>query len=224
MPVVNQMTRAVLSNDPTPNSISPARTNVVGAVDALNNELQESSSAGPNQILFDNEGNRIPESERPDPTGVTFLAPDNLNNTFFGQDDPVDGDADPKFSGTSAATPAAAGTPVAATPDEGTPIAVAPEIKELAVVPGAEVAATEDTANEVAGETLVTTTHPIAAENTPADPDTNQPEPNDGRRSRDERSREQDDQRRDRCNSGSAGQDVSPESTTNPETSSAVIA
>lgn len=288
-------TQAPLTADVEAGSDPNGRVNVIGAVDALNNGLQQTSAAGPNQILFDDAGNRIPESERPAPVNVSFLAPDNFNNTFFGTDSFADGDTFPNFTGTSAATPAAAGvaallleadpdltpsevtdslvasadfrgetvndeanfdrtgfglinaqsavnnlppqttdgpapvapdagTPVAATPDEGTPIAVAPETTEPAVAPGAEVAATEDTANEVAGETLVTTTQPIAAENTPADPDANQSEPNDGRGSRDERSSERDDRRRDRGNSGSAGQDVGPEGTTDPETSSAVIA
>ncbi|MEO0015217.1 MAG: hypothetical protein RLZZ535_3606, partial [Cyanobacteriota bacterium] len=68
--------------------------------------LEDFSSLGGTQILFDDQGNRLPESEiRPQPQ---ITAPDDTNTTFFGNDD-TDGDGFLNFSGTSAAAPHAAG-------------------------------------------------------------------------------------------------------------------
>lgn len=271
-------TQTPLAADVQAGSVADAQVNVIGAVDALSNGLQSTSSAGPNQILFDDAGNRIPESQRPAPIGVTFLAPDNLNTTFFGQDQGRDLDDFPNFTGTSAAAPAAAGvaallletdpelTPSEVTnllrssadsrvetfdgelndertgfglinaqtavdglasqttdgpgptaPDEGTPVAVAPEIAEPTVAPGGEVATTEGTADQGTDETLVTTSPPIAAEASQSDRDANRPERTEGRPSRD-------DSRPERENGRPARQERSPEGTTDPETSSAIVA
>src|SRR5262249_29399742 len=93
----------------------------VGAIDyqqtpqfggTLQNAESYSSESGI-PILFDSNGNRSAATTRP---GVRFVAPDNVDNTFFGASDP-DGDSFPNFSGdprttfagTSAAAPHAAG-------------------------------------------------------------------------------------------------------------------
>jgi subtilisin family serine protease len=68
--------------------------------------LEDFSSLGGTQILFDDQGNRLPEAEiRPQPQ---ITAPDDTNTTFFGNED-TDGDGFLNFSGTSAAAPHAAG-------------------------------------------------------------------------------------------------------------------
>jgi subtilisin family serine protease len=68
--------------------------------------IAEFSSIGNTPILFDNQGNRLPESEiRPQPQ---ITAPNGTNTTFFGGSD-TDGDGFPNFSGASAAAPHAAG-------------------------------------------------------------------------------------------------------------------
>jgi subtilisin family serine protease len=74
--------------------------------------LAEFSSTGNTPILFDDQGNRLPEAEIRQQPQIT--APDGTNTTFFppeslrpGSD--VEGDGFPNFSGTSAAAPHAAG-------------------------------------------------------------------------------------------------------------------
>jgi hypothetical protein len=94
-------------NGPTIASTSE-NTNTVGAVDALTNTRETESSGGINRILFGDDGQRL-APERQINVGVTFLGPDNINNTFFGADSADDPDEFPNFCGTSAATPAAAG-------------------------------------------------------------------------------------------------------------------
>jgi subtilisin family serine protease len=71
--------------------------------------IAEFSSIGNTPILFDDQGNRLPESEiRPQPQ---ISAPDGTNTTFFSPEEgsDTDGDGFPNFSGTSAAAPHAAG-------------------------------------------------------------------------------------------------------------------
>ncbi|MFM2312612.1 MAG: hypothetical protein RLZZ04_1888 [Cyanobacteriota bacterium] len=70
--------------------------------------ISESSSIGNTPILFDDQGNRLPEAEiRPQPQ---IAAPDGTNTSFFpGEGSDTDGDGFPNFSGTSAAAPHAAG-------------------------------------------------------------------------------------------------------------------
>jgi len=64
------------------------------------------SSVGGVDILFDVQGNRLPE---PDVRrGPAFTAPDGGNTTFFGNDIGFDADTFPNFFGTSASAPAAA--------------------------------------------------------------------------------------------------------------------
>ncbi len=67
--------------------------------------LNDYSSAGNTQILFDTLGKPVTEiREKPE-----FTAPDGGNNTFFGNDSGADTDTWPNFFGTSAAAPHAAG-------------------------------------------------------------------------------------------------------------------
>ncbi|MCU0537091.1 MAG: S8 family serine peptidase [Hydrococcus sp. Prado102] len=69
-------------------------------------ELEFFSSVGTTPILFDIEGDRLPEPEyrqKPD-----LIAPDGINTTFFGQVD-IEEDGLLNFFGTSAASPHAAG-------------------------------------------------------------------------------------------------------------------
>lgn len=77
----------------------------VAAVDALLGDRPQSyTSLGGNiPILFDRQGNRLPQPEirrKPEVAG-----PDNGNTSFFGVDDPRDPDNLPNFGGTSAAAP-----------------------------------------------------------------------------------------------------------------------
>jgi len=68
--------------------------------------LEGFSARGGLSILFDTAGNRLPQPEvrnKPD-----FVAPDNVNTSFFGVDIPEDADSFPNFRGTSAASPHAA--------------------------------------------------------------------------------------------------------------------
>jgi Secretion system C-terminal sorting domain/Subtilase family len=83
--------------------------------------IENFSSIGGTNILFDRNGRRINERRmKPD-----FVAPDAANNSFFGSDS--DGDGLPNFSGTSAAAPYAAA--VAALSIEArscTPVTISP--------------------------------------------------------------------------------------------------
>ncbi|MEG3928586.1 S8 family serine peptidase [Microcoleus sp. D3_18a_C4] len=68
--------------------------------------LENFSSAGGTPILFDEKGDRLSKPElRPQPS---FVAPNNTNTTFFGNDILEDADSFPNFAGTSAAVPHAA--------------------------------------------------------------------------------------------------------------------
>jgi subtilisin family serine protease len=69
--------------------------------------LAEFSSTGNTPILFDEQGNRLPESEIRQQPQIT--APDGTNTTFFFPGNDSDGDGFPNFPGTSAAAPNAAG-------------------------------------------------------------------------------------------------------------------
>ena len=69
-------------------------------------ELEFFSSVGTTPILFDREGNRLPEPEYRQTPDI--VAPDGINTTFFGQVD-IEEDGLPNFFGTSAASPHAAG-------------------------------------------------------------------------------------------------------------------
>ena len=65
--------------------------------------LQPYSSIGVTPILFNTTGNRLSSPiERDKPL---FVAPDGVNNTFFGTDVSLDADGFPNFFGTSAAAP-----------------------------------------------------------------------------------------------------------------------
>lgn len=61
------------------------------------------SSTGCVPILFDTSGNRLGTPECRKKPGI--MAPDRVNNTFFGDDNEEDPDNFPNFSGTSAAAP-----------------------------------------------------------------------------------------------------------------------
>lgn len=65
------------------------------------------SGRGGTPILFAADGSRLASSVIR--TKPAIIAPDNVNNTFFGVDSPADGDALPNFSGTAAAAAHAAG-------------------------------------------------------------------------------------------------------------------
>ncbi len=67
--------------------------------------LEPSSATGTTPILFDASGNRLATPVVRQSPGI--VAPDNVDNTFFGTD--TDGDGKPNFSGTSAAAASAAG-------------------------------------------------------------------------------------------------------------------
>jgi subtilisin family serine protease len=68
--------------------------------------LEDFSAAGATPILFNETGDHLSKPElRPQPS---FLAPNNTNTTFFGNDILEDADSFPNFSGTSAAVPHAA--------------------------------------------------------------------------------------------------------------------
>jgi hypothetical protein len=95
-----------LANDSTLSSTS-RNANVVGAVDALTNSTADTSSSGFNTLLFDDDGNRLPQSEQIQ-VGPDFLAPAGFNTTFFGSDSAGDPDDLPNFPGTSAAAAASA--------------------------------------------------------------------------------------------------------------------
>jgi len=79
----------------------------VGAVPYFNpTRLESFSSLGGTPILFNSAGDRLSRPEvRPQPR---FVAPDNVNTTFFGSDILEDTDRFPNFPGTSAAAPQAA--------------------------------------------------------------------------------------------------------------------
>lgn len=67
--------------------------------------LQPFSAAGPTPIFFDIDGDPFMETrQKPD-----IVAPDGVNNTFFGSDIASDSDTFPNFPGTSAAVAHAAG-------------------------------------------------------------------------------------------------------------------
>lgn len=68
--------------------------------------LENFSSAGGTPMLFNETGDPLSQPElRPQPS---FVAPNNTNTTFFGNDILEDADSFPNFSGTSAAVPHAA--------------------------------------------------------------------------------------------------------------------
>ncbi|MEG4803618.1 S8 family serine peptidase [Microcoleus sp. ARI1-B5] len=68
--------------------------------------LEYFSSAGGTPMLFNETGDRLSQPElRPQPS---FVAPNNTNTTFFGNDILEDADSFPNFAGTSAAVPHAA--------------------------------------------------------------------------------------------------------------------
>jgi subtilisin family serine protease len=69
--------------------------------------ISPGSSTGNTPILFDEQGNRLPEAEIRQQPQIT--APDGTNTTFFFPGNDPDGDGFPNFSGTSAAAPHAAG-------------------------------------------------------------------------------------------------------------------
>jgi subtilisin family serine protease len=75
-----------------------------GAINAVDGSVEPFSSLGGElEILFSTNGTRLstPELRRkPEMSGS-----DNVNTTFFGQEDPNDPDAFPNFAGTSAAAP-----------------------------------------------------------------------------------------------------------------------
>lgn len=90
-------------------------------------EIESFSSPGTTPILFDTDGDRLPEPEirqKPD-----IVAPDGTNTTFFGSDISSDADSDPNFFGTSAAAPHAAA--VAALLKEADPSLTPAEISDL---------------------------------------------------------------------------------------------
>ncbi|NBO93957.1 MAG: hypothetical protein EBV06_16860 [Planctomycetia bacterium] len=74
------------------------------AINSLDGTVEPFTSRGGDlEFLFDANGARLSTPEirsKPDVAG-----PDNINNSFFGQDDPADSDAFPNFAGTSAAAP-----------------------------------------------------------------------------------------------------------------------
>ena len=96
------------NNSPTVFGVQNAEgVSAVGASDYRTpTELEPFSSVGVVPILFDEQGNRLPEPElrqKPD-----IIAPNSVNTTFFGQSD-LEEDGFPNFTGTSAAVPHAAG-------------------------------------------------------------------------------------------------------------------
>jgi subtilisin family serine protease len=95
--------------------------------------ISDISSTGNTPILFDSEGNRLPEAEIRQQPQIT--APDGTNTTFFppesltgGELEDIEGDGFPNFSGTSAAAPHAAG--VAALLLEANPNATPEQVYE----------------------------------------------------------------------------------------------
>jgi hypothetical protein len=71
------------------------------------NQIESFSSGGVVPILFDEEGNRLPEEEIRQT--VDIIAPDGANTTFFLPGIDPEEDGFPNFPGTSAASPHAAG-------------------------------------------------------------------------------------------------------------------
>lgn len=72
---------------------------------------QPNSSVGGTTVLFDGAGNPLAAGDRP---GPAVIAPDGVDTSFFGADDPAghggfEGNGRPNFFGTSAAAPHAAG-------------------------------------------------------------------------------------------------------------------
>lgn len=84
----------------------PTAAGAIGtaAINSLDGTVEPFTSRGGDlEFLFDANGARLSTPEirsKPDVAG-----PDNINNSFFGQDDPADSDAFPNFAGTSAAAP-----------------------------------------------------------------------------------------------------------------------
>ena len=70
-------------------------------------QLELFSSGGVVPILFDEQGNRLPEPELRQTPDI--IAPNNVNTTFFFEGIDPEGDGFPNFPGTSAAAPHAAG-------------------------------------------------------------------------------------------------------------------
>ena len=84
-------------------AVGAARYDATPAFGVSPPQLEYFSSAGGIDILFDTSGNPLSESrQKPE-----IVAPDGGDNTFFGGD--YEGNGDPNFFGTSAATPHAAG-------------------------------------------------------------------------------------------------------------------
>lgn len=127
----NRLVRAVFKDGNPPAQandstliVAGPNANAVGAVNSLNNNTQPFSSRGESVILFDSSGERLPQ---PSQANVTFLSPDNINTTFFGNND-TDGDGRPNFEGTSAAAGSAGG--VAALLKQLDPLATPAEITD----------------------------------------------------------------------------------------------